>query len=105
AGLTLYMKSAEPVTSLFGGISFLFGGIMFPVESMPAALQKISWFLPMTHGVEGIRFSLLHGRSIFDLSEHALVLAAWAVFMIPVSLAVLNRIIVYLRKSGSFGSY
>ena len=33
----------------------LFGGIVYPVESLPGILQDVAWTLPMTHAVEGLR--------------------------------------------------
>ena len=105
AALTMYIKQAEPVSSLFAGLSFLLGGVLYPVQSLPAWLQRISWALPMTHSVEGLRRSLLFGDSIVQLGPHALFLVAWAVVLFPLGAYSINRVTDYLAKQGAFGEY
>lgn len=105
AALTLYIKKIEPLTSLIGGISFLFGGIVYPVESMPSFLHNIAWFLPMTHSAEGFRKALIHGCTCTEILPNIGVLLIWAVVVFPVSFFVLKKVMGYLRREGSFGAY
>jgi lipooligosaccharide transport system permease protein len=42
-------------------VMFLFGGVFFPVHSLPGWAQVIAWTLPLTHAVEAAR-SLASGR-------------------------------------------
>lgn len=105
ASLTLYLKQSDPLTSLIGGISFLFGGIVYPVSSLPEPLQKVSWALPMTHAVEGLRQSLLLGRDITSLWPHGAFLLAWAAILFPFSFWLLGRVMKALSREGSFGAY
>jgi ABC-2 type transport system permease protein len=105
AALTLYLKNSWPVTSLIGGISFLFGGIVYPVESMPSVLQRIAWTLPMTHSAEGFRKALIHGASLSDIMPNISILLLWSVMIFPFSFFVLKKVINFLKKEGSFGAY
>ena len=105
AALTLYLKQSDPLTSLIGGVSFLFGGIVYPVQSLPEVLQDVAWCLPMTHAVEGLRMALLTGQSPIELAPHALVLLAWAVIAFPLSFFTLSRVLRILSRQGSFGAY
>lgn len=105
AAMTLYLKQSDPLTSLIGGISFLFGGIVYPVQSLPDSLQGIAWVLPMTHAVEGLRQSLLMGASPMDLWPHAAVLLAWSSAIFPFSFWLLRRVMHILSREGSFGAY
>lgn len=105
AAMTLYLKQSDPLTSLIGGVSFLFGGIVYPVQSLPGALQDVAWVLPMTHAVEGLRLALLGGQSPVDLAPHALVLLGWAALAFPLAFFALSRVLRILSREGSFGAY
>ncbi len=105
AAVTLYLKQADPVTALVGGISFLFGGIVYPVESLPAFAQDVAWVLPMTHAVEGLRRAFLSGATPVDLWDHAAVLVAWAAFSFAMAALALRRVMKALSREGSFGAY
>jgi lipooligosaccharide transport system permease protein len=38
---------------------FLFGGVFYPISSLPAWVQTVSWFFPLSHGVAIARGLLL----------------------------------------------
>ena len=105
AALTLYLKQSDPLTSLIGGVSFLFGGIVYPVQSLPEMLQPIAWALPMTHAVEGLRRAVFSGASVGDLWSHAAVLGAWSLVAFPLSFVLLRWVMRALSREGSFGAY
>ena len=105
AALTLYLKQSDPLTSLIGGLSFLFGGIVYPVQSLPGILQDVAWALPMTHAVEGLRMALLAGQSPVELGPQALVLLVWAAIAFPLAFFTLSRVLRILSRQGSFGAY
>ncbi len=105
AAMTLYLKQSDPLTSLIGGVSFLFGGIVYPVQSLPQSLQSVAWALPMTHAVEGLRQALLLGASPGALWPHAALLLAWSAAVFPFSFWLLGRVMRVLSREGSFGAY
>jgi len=47
--------------TLFLEPMFLFSGTFFPLSTLPLAIQKIAWLLPLTHPVQLFR-SLFHGE-------------------------------------------
>ncbi|HEX2694530.1 MAG TPA: ABC transporter permease, partial [Acidobacteriota bacterium] len=59
ASFTLVYKLGNPVSWLFGSVSGLLGGMLFPVAVLPPWLRGLSFFLPVTHALEGLRLSLL----------------------------------------------
>lgn len=105
AALTLYLKQSDPVTGLISGISFLFGGIVYPVQVLPDWARAISWCLPMTHAVEGIRRAFLLGAGPGELMFNAAVLGTWAVISMITAVFVLRMVLSRMSRDGSFGAY
>ena len=105
AALTLYLKQSDPLTSIIGGVSFLFAGILYPVQTLPPVVQAVAWVLPMTHSVEALRQALLVGTGMEVLWPHAAVLAAWAVITFPLASFILRMVMRVLSREGSFGAY
>jgi lipooligosaccharide transport system permease protein len=73
--------------TLFITPMFLFSGIFFPLDRLPALVEGIAWFTPLYHGVNLMRALWLTG----DASE-ALAAATWivvvtsALFVLPLNL-------------------
>ncbi|MDN5348089.1 MAG: lipooligosaccharide transport system permease protein [Clostridia bacterium] len=73
---------------------FLFSGIFFPLDSLPAVVQKIAFFLPLYHVVELTR-ALVLGQVNWNLLGHALWLLVFsAIFFYP-PLILMRRRLVY----------
>lgn len=72
---------------------FLFGGIFFPVEGLPAAVQTLSWFTPLYHAATLTR-ALVLGQGASGLWVHVLWLAVvGAVFFKPPIYLMRRRLI------------
>lgn len=56
----------------------LVSGVFFPVEQLPAPLQAVTSYLPLTHAVELVR-PLMSGATPDDIAAHLAVLAAYTV--------------------------
>jgi len=50
---------------------FLFGGVFYPVQALPAWVQSVSWFFPLYHGATICR-DLVHGTPHLGLLGHVL---------------------------------
>jgi ABC-2 type transport system permease protein len=67
-------------------------GLFIPVSQLPAALEWISKFLPLTYGVEGIKALMIQGQSLLDVGKDIGILAAFAVvFLILASLTLKQK--------------
>jgi len=105
AALTLYLKQADPITAAIGGVSFLFGGIVYPVSALPEPLQAVAWALPMTHAVEGLRQAFLAGAPLPALLDHLGMLALWTLASFALAAVSLRWVLRALSREGSFGAY
>lgn len=66
--ISSYSKTTEAYMGVANIASFLMmflSGVFFPIETMPGWLQPISYILPLTYFVEGIRDTMVYGEGIF----------------------------------------
>jgi ABC-2 type transport system permease protein len=105
AGITLLLKTTDPITGLFGGLSFLFGGVLYPVEVMPELVASVARFIPMTLASTGLRRALLGGATPGELGTELLGLLIYVVVLFPAAWAFLRWSVRLLRKEGAVGNY
>ncbi len=105
AAFVLVFKRAEPLSWLVDVTLFMLAGVYFPVAVMPRALQVVAYALPLSHALEGLRFALMRGDSLNDLSHYVFVLLAFDLFLIPVGLGAFAAALNHVKRSGSLGHY
>ena len=88
ASMILIFKKGDPLTWVFGSLSSLLGGTLYPITIMPTLLQKIAWFLPITHALRSMRHAVIQGYSLIALSGDIFFLIIFAVISIPISLVI-----------------
>ena len=64
AAWVMVFKKGSPPGWVFGGVSTLFGGVIFPVASLPGWLQPVSKALPITYSLEAMRMAVLQGAGL-----------------------------------------
>jgi ABC-2 type transport system permease protein len=103
AAVILY-KQTPPSGFLVGGAASMLAGVMFPVALMPAPLQAISWCLPLTHALAGMR-GAMSGATVTDLFADAIWLLVVTALLIPISVHVLERAIDRAKLEGTLAYY
>jgi len=72
---------------------FLFAGVFFPVDNLPAGVRFLPWCTPLYHAVEVIR-PLLHGKVAWSNLADLGWLAAFVILTIRIPLTMVkNRLI------------
>ena len=104
AAAIMALKQEPPTGFLVGGIASLLGGVLFPIDKLPPALQKLSWCLPVTHSLAGIR-AAFGGASLTATAGEALWLAVAAAVLLPLSLALFARAVRRAKHDGTLGEY
>jgi ABC-2 type transport system permease protein len=67
-------------------------GLFIPVEQLPAVLEWIAKFMPLTYGVEGIKALMEQGQNLADIGKDIGILAVFAVaFLILASLTLKQK--------------
>jgi ABC-2 type transport system permease protein len=105
ASFLLIFKRGDPITSLVGHLSALLAGVYFPLAVLPGWLQKVSFFLPFTHALEGLRQAVLNGRTLLGLSTQVVVLCIFAIILLPLSLAVFSWAIHQAKRLGTLSQF
>jgi ABC-2 type transport system permease protein len=105
AAFTLIFKRSDPLNWLIGATSYLFGGVYFPIATLPPVLQWISYLLPFTYAIDGLRGALLRGDNLPALRQNLLGLLAFTVVLLPLSLWALRAALRHLKRSGQLTYY
>jgi len=71
--------------------SILLSGVFWPMEAVPTLLRPVSYFIPLTYAVEGMRSVMIRGWSIDGIWLELLILAAFATAMLVLSAYGLKR--------------
>ena len=66
-------------------------GLFIPVSQLPAVLEWVSKFLPLTYGVEGIKALMVQGQSLLDIGKDIGVLAGYAAGLLILAALTLRR--------------
>ena len=101
----MLIKRGEALNGMIAGASMFFGGVLFPVESMPEWMQFLANFLPFTHALEGMRQAIQSGNSLGGLLHHYLILGVFIVVLMPLSWALFAYAVRKTRETGSLGHY
>ena len=105
ASFIILFKKGDPINWAFNVVSWLLGGVYYPISVLPEWLQKIALFIPMTHTLESMRLVLLDSRSLSSISDHLLALGLWAVIGLPLSFFCFRYALNRSRVKGTLGHY
>jgi ABC-2 type transport system permease protein len=97
-------KQGAPTQFILGRASTVLAGVLFPISLLPFWLQAVSWTLPITHALNGIR-GAFHGASLRDLSSDLIWLAVATIVLLPFSLFVFRAAVDRAKFDGTLGQY
>jgi ABC-2 type transport system permease protein len=104
-GVVIVIKRGNPVGWLLRGASVVLGGVFYPTEVLPPALQVLGALLPMTHALTVLRGSILLGKGIADMVPSFVALLVLSVAYFIAGLFVCALAIRYARTDGSLAQY
>lgn len=105
AAFIMLFKRGDPINWGFNVVSWLLGGVYYPVNILPSWLQKVAYIIPMTHSLEALRLILLTEHRLSMLWDHLLVLGLWGAIGLPVSLFCFRYALNRARMQGTLGHY
>lgn len=105
AAFTMRFKQGNPVTMFFGTAGYFLGGVIFPVEVLPAPLQSCAALLPITHAVKALREVFLARAGAAEIAPLAGNLLLFIAVMAPASLWCFRAAVRRARREGSLVQY
>ena len=105
ASIIMVVKRGDPITGLFSSVSFLLGGIYYPLDVLPGWLQPLANLLPITFSVRAMREALLNGAGWATLKGDVLILTLFCVVLFPLSLLGFRVAVERARADGSLTHY
>lgn len=109
ASFTILFKRGDPVTWGFSVISWVIGGVYFPVSMLPDGLRTLAALLPITHALEALRRTLLPGAaagaSVGTAVRPLFALALWTLVVLPASVVIFRFALDRARNQGTLGHY
>src|SRR5579864_6896002 len=104
AASIMTFKQVGPAGFVMNGVASLLAGVLFPISVLPVYLQYVSWIIPITHSLIGIR-GALHGATLTQLAPDALWLLVASVILLPTSLWAFSRAVQRAKIDGTLGQY
>jgi len=104
AAATMLFKKTGPVEWFMTSVSTIFAGVYLPISLLPGPLKLISWLLPLSHVLNGLRAAFF-GASLRDVAPDALWLCASTVILLPVALWFFALAVRRSKVDGSLGLY
>jgi ABC-2 type transport system permease protein len=105
ASVIMVLKRGDPVSWIFGSLSAFIGGTYFPVAVFPDWLQKIAHAFPIFYGLRAMRLAVLQGASLSVISGEVIVLALFAVVILPLSTVCFKAAVRVAKTDGTLGAY
>ncbi len=105
ASFIMVLKRGDPVTWVAGALSSLLGGVYYPIEVLPGWLQPLSRLIPVTYALRAMRLALLQDAPLIELIPDLMILAAFGVVLLPLSLLSFRYAVRRARLDGSLTHY
>lgn len=105
ASFLMVFKRGDPVTGLIGRFSTLFGGVYYPITILPVWLKPVSFLLPITYSLRGMRHALLQGYTIRALMPDILPLVFFSIVLFPVSLYIFKLAVKKAKIQGTLTQF
>lgn len=105
AAAVVWLKKGDPITWILGGFGTIVSGAYFPIDVMPAWMQKIALMIPITYSLEALRMTMLKGYSLVLVAKPLATLVGIAVILLPASLGLFTAAVRKGRREGTLMQY
>jgi ABC-2 type transport system permease protein len=105
ATFTLVFKRGDPLLWLFAGLSWLLGGVYFPIDILPRWLRDAAQLLPITHALLGMRAAMLQHATFRMLLPQIGILGVFALVGLPLSLLAFQWGVRWAKVTGTLSHF
>ncbi|TRM96250.1 ABC transporter, partial [Sulfolobus sp. E1] len=103
--VTMITKQGNPISLFFNTFTNLLAGTVFPITVLPIYIRYISYAIPLTWALQGLRESTLEGLSISKLGNTIIILIIFDLILIPLGVLSYNYAFKKAREKGSLSEY
>ena len=96
----LYPERGEQLSFMVQSVVLLVSGVYYSVETLPAWLRAVSYLSPATYLLRSLRHALIDGASVGDVAADLVIMSAFAVVLIPLSIAVFSAAERWAKRTG-----
>lgn len=105
ASLVILFKETNAFVFLVRGIFMVFAGMTYPIEVLPAWMQKVSLLLPMTYSVRAVRSVALAGAPWQYVQQDVTALVLFSIVFIALGVAAFKGVERHGHRSGTLSHY
>lgn len=105
ASFIMIFKRGNPVGWVISSVQGLIGGVYFPVTVMPAWLQLLAKFFPITYAIRAIELAVYKNYSLTQLTKEIGFLLLFSFLLLPLSLFSFKYALKKARQQGSLIQY
>ncbi|KPK96862.1 MAG: hypothetical protein AMJ95_11970 [Omnitrophica WOR_2 bacterium SM23_72] len=88
ASFIMIFKRGNPLGWVISSLEGLIGGVYFPVSVLPAWLQFVAKFFPITHAIRAMELAVYQGYPLRLLAKEIFLLFLFSLLLIPAGLIV-----------------
>jgi ABC-2 type transport system permease protein len=105
AAWVMVFKGGSPTGFVFGSVSALMGGVLFPPSVLFSWMRPLSVIFPITHALEAMRGAVLMGEGLSELWPSILALLVFAAILLPAGVAAFSLAVRRAKRTGSLVQY
>lgn len=105
ASFTMVFKRGNPIGGIISSLEGLIGGVYFPITILPAWLQFMAKFFPITYAIRAIELAVYKGFYLSQLKEEITFLLLFSLLLLPLSLISFKYSLKKAQRDGSLLQY
>jgi ABC-type polysaccharide/polyol phosphate export permease len=105
SGFFVAFRTAGPLPQVAIVLSGLLGGVYWPTRSIPAGIQGLSDYVPLTYGLRALRRTLLEGMPLSAVADDLRMLILFAITLFALGVLTFSLALSYARRAGTLAQY
>jgi len=105
AAIIVVLKKGDPIEWIFGSLSTLLGGALFPTSLLPGWARRVSDLLPITYALDAMRLAILKGHSLAQLWRQVAIMGGMSLVLLPISVWCFTLAVEKGRRDGTLMHY
>jgi ABC-2 type transport system permease protein len=105
AALILVIKRGDSIAMLGNIVATVFGGVLFPVALLPDWVRPVSYLVPLSYALDGLRRGTLVGAAPGNVTHSLVGLSISVLVLVPLAWGAVIWALRRVRQDGSLTHY